>query len=1102
MTSANHKIDGDHFDVDGAKAGNTAHVRMHSVPLPTGTLRLRVFKDTAPVDGTYEVDVEQPLSGFVTHLNDVFGEVTTDWFGNRLCTNYVHDGAGQVVFGADGTPEIDTANPGGLCLSDSSGDVAIPNIGPDRYTASVIAPTGEKWYQTTTLEGNHDWDMWISENETGFDTEQTVGGEPVPPVDMGYVPFAPNSAVTSVTIAGTNNFNRTATLTFASDQAPATPPAVGSTITVANLAAVLPASLLTRIRIAGLNGDHAVSASTATTVSFRVGGGNLGATAVTGLVAAGRDAAPLPLTGNKTITGSVVIINTYVGGTGGVDVPNAGVAGANVRGPIKEPIVTLSDLGNNDQMVYVGRGGTDGKFTIPKVPAGSYQLTVWDFEQEYILDSFNVTVNPTDTTVDIGQKGIVGWYADIRGTVFVDSNGNGKRDPGEQGVPGFPIAVKYRDNSALDAGQNATTTVGNGPNTGAYDVTEGYPISKWFVLEFFNTRYKTTGITVQADNEPTEKTYLGAGVDLNVLPIIGLSGRVDIGVQSYAGKENGGIVGTVSYDTTRNELDPAYAVSEGYQPGIPGLTVHLYAPVECDPSSDPTTAPGSSGVAGVPDGSVCNETDFYWHKPNGAVQPRVDGGGAPVDMADPYTTETWNQSTNCVPRQFDGKEVDQWAIPTSAINGSLTAAGKDPLCVEAPMSGWQAVPADYDKVDGSSTPIKDANGNYTNFGQMVNGNYGFGTITHDPITGDAVDPETPISNGDWLVAVDIPKVGGQPLYKPTQEEDVNVFDGDTRLPQENFPAAKDAPVVPPTGLPDGSGGGVSQGGIVSPCAGASHTVVVKDQAFVDAGGSPFENQDRPLCDTKLVTLRGGQAVAPNFNLFTEVPLPTHFWGLTINDLGLSQDKTQAGYGEAQPLPNVPMGIYDWSGRLVDTVNTDWNGMYEALEPSTSSYNCPLPAGPCPGMYYFKGNDPGQPGHVNANYNPRFRTIGTEFQAWPGLWTVTDTAPTQVGVIAVAPGATGTTPVDCGVNAGVTATATDAKATPDIMSVSTPYMNSSTVQSGGTPHVRRTIAITGRDQRLRLRLEDRHADTSAHHLRPRPHNYPYVSFLLTAPTQRD
>ena len=32
---------------------------------------------------------------------------------------------------------------------------------------------------------------------------------------------------------------------------------------------------------------------------------------------------------------------------------------------------------------------------------------------------------------------------------------------------------------------------------------------------------------------------------------------------------NGGIVGTVSYDTTRNELDPRYAAVEDWQPGVP-----------------------------------------------------------------------------------------------------------------------------------------------------------------------------------------------------------------------------------------------------------------------------------------------------------------------------------------------------------------------------------------------------------------------------------------------------------------------------------------------------------------------------------------------------
>ena len=56
---------------------------------------------------------------------------------------------------------------------------------------------------------------------------------------------------------------------------------------------------------------------------------------------------------------------------------------------------------------------------------------------------------------------------------------------------------------------------------------------------------------------PTETTVLGAGVDVNLHPVIGLGGRLDWGVKAYDPGTNGGIVGTVSYDTTRNELDPS-----------------------------------------------------------------------------------------------------------------------------------------------------------------------------------------------------------------------------------------------------------------------------------------------------------------------------------------------------------------------------------------------------------------------------------------------------------------------------------------------------------------------------------------------------------------
>ena len=132
--------------------------------------------------------------------------------------------------------------------------------------------------------------------------------------------------------------------------------------------------------------------------------------------------------------------------------------------------------------------------------------------------------------------------------------------------------------------------------------------------------------------------------------------------------------------------------------------------------------------------------------------------------------------------------------------------------------------------------------------------------------------------------------------------------------------------------------------------------------FADIGGSPFEGQARPLCNVKLVPLANGKSIVPIFHLFTDVPLPGRFWGLLVDDLTFSADPRSLLYGEKAGIPFAPVGIYDYTNRLVHTAESDFNGLFDVLLPSTNRINCPTPSGVCPNMYRFVGNDPGQ--HVH------------------------------------------------------------------------------------------------------------------------------------------
>ena len=514
-----YKLDGTPFTIPLESPGLVS-VPLQPVPLPTATIKAQVFADVTGTNGQYDPG-EDGLPGFAGFITDYIGQVTTDVFGNPLCTKYqftdlnsngVQDPGEEIVLDADFAPIV--THLGGTCLSGdinmdgvvNAADVAlytdpaldpgvltIPNLGPNRYALSAVPPTGSSWVQTTTLEGNHDWDAWVMEGSTGFDTEFVVGGEPFPAEIFGYVP-GPSAAFWD---------------------SPA----------------------------------HKFAAG-----------------------------------GTGTITGVVDATKVYVPTTGGACLPGTiwgGLCGAKIDKPIDKPWITLTDLNRGDTVVWSGRGGSDGTFTIPNVPAGSYTITYWDDPQNYILDLLNVTVAAGET-VDMGVLPLTGWFTKFDGYVFNDANRNGIRDAGEAGVPNFTLTLRKRENSLMDRGATLVTT-----NASGYYVMENaYPLTEWLVLEAYDDRYYTTGVTYQADNQPAPTTVLGAGVDVSVLPIIGLSGTLDWGVHFYdaAGSngidpQNGGIVGSVSYDTTRNELDPRYAAAEDWQPGVSGLPVDLYAPV-------------------------------------------------------------------------------------------------------------------------------------------------------------------------------------------------------------------------------------------------------------------------------------------------------------------------------------------------------------------------------------------------------------------------------------------------------------------------------------------------------------------------------------------
>ena len=150
-----------------------------------------------------------------------------------------------------------------------------------------------------------------------------------------------------------------------------------------------------------------------------------------------------------------------------------------------QPGVTFTIAGPAGFTPVTAVTGADGRFTFPSIPFGTYTVT------ETVPPGFQQTLPPAPGTASVTLSGSQQTVSNllfgnqplaspgtIGGTKFIDTNGNGARDPGEAGSAGVTIRLQ----GAGGAGTAVVTTTGadgsfsfTGLAPGTYAVSEVVP---------------------------------------------------------------------------------------------------------------------------------------------------------------------------------------------------------------------------------------------------------------------------------------------------------------------------------------------------------------------------------------------------------------------------------------------------------------------------------------------------------------------------------------------------------------------------------------------------------------------------------------------------
>lgn len=691
--------------------------------------------------------------------------------------------------------------------------------------------------------------------------------------------------------------------------------------------------------------------------------------------------------------------------------------------------VGLNEIGGARRALYAAPCNADSTFAIPNVPAGGWELVLWDEAKNVIIASASIMVPAGVPTVALGDVPVFRWFGRYEGRVFFDANGDGFPDPSESaGIPDQILNLRFRDGSVYQS------TLSN--SKGEFQFTEVFPFFNWIIAEVDYARFKATGATITIDAggavppdhgwsmpsfgkltpqlqvcsaddvaantgaSPHLCTSVGQtkpyrvehGVVLleGMQLFLGQTNHIEFGKQQYSGAENGGIAGIVKYAITRAEDDPKKATAENWEPGIPRVQVNLY--LDCDGDGKPdkpvangggTCAPaGLSGGGYTYDPPDVDNYPFCWRDPAscGLTAPQM----GPEDV---------KRSASGGAGQFSYGDVFTWGFDpesNAAYAGLRTSDSWD----DRRPTGCPGVPyaIPYGADAGFLLDCYDGLRNWNQVRPAVfDGGYAFGSVAG----------QANLPNVKYIV-----EAVAAPGYFHQGNGDKNVVFGDQLVPS---PLAEPYPCVG-RDLP------VPQYLSLFPQA-------KRDNVNYTGAGRTWKK-----CDMKAVDLQPGRNLAPNFFLYTEAPVAGHGVGFILDDLSSEFDAAAPTFGEKHAPPHLPVSVQDWTGREINRVYADEFGSFNYLVPSTFTINPPFPSGVSPNMLSACMNSPGpiaDPGGatnpdgspkmvIDPWFNRQYSQFCYTFQYLPGKTTYLDT---PVVPVAAFPGPA-QNPLDCEPGDGV------------------------------------------------------------------------------------